>query len=256
MEQADLKPHRSRYWLNAKSKDTDPEGFARAAAEVCDTYRRAPEEHIRGNHVISTDEKTGIQALGRIAPTKPTMPGLVERVEYEYDRNGTLCLIPNFEVATGEIAGYTMGPTRTELDFADHITKTVAPDPNGSWTFVVDHLDIHLSATLVERVARWCAIDDDLGVKGKQGILKNKASREAFLAEPTHRVRFVYTPKHCSWLNQVEIWFSVLVRRLLKRGDFKSLTDLRERIEAFIAYFNETLAKPYRWTYTGRALAA
>ena len=256
MEEADLKPHRSRYWLNAKTKDTDPEGFALAAADVCDTYRKAPDDHMLGKHVVSTDEKTSIQALERIAPTKPMRPGRVEQREFEYDRHGTLCLTANFEVATGEIAGFTMGKTRTEIDFANHVRRTVAKDPQGYWTFVVDHLNTHFSATLVERVAEWCGIDAKLGVKGRCGVLKSAASREAFLADPTHRIRFVYTPKHCSWLNQVEIWFSVLVRRLLKRGDFKSLADLRERIKAFIAYFNETLAKPYRWTYTGRALAA
>jgi hypothetical protein len=242
--------------LNAKTRDTDPEGFARAAAEVCETYRTAPDQHMRGHHVVSTDEKTGIQALGRIAPTKHTKPGLVERMEFEYERNGTLCLTANFEVATGEICGYSISPTRTELEFAEHVRSTVAQDPGGSWTFVVDHLDTHLSATLVESVARWCGIDENIGRKFKEGALKSKASREAFLTDPTHRIRFVYTPKHCSWLNQVEIWFSVLVRRLLKRGVFASTADLRARIVAFIQYFNETLAHPYRWTYTGRALRA
>lgn len=205
---------------------------------------------------MCTDEKTSIQARGRVAPTKPMIPGRVEQQEYEYKRNGALSLTANFEVATGEIISYTLGETRTELEFADHIGRTIAHDPQGIWTFVADHLNTHVSATLVERVAAWCGIDTDLGIKEKEGVLKNMASREAFLADPTHRVRFVYTPKHASWLNQVEIWFSVLVRRLLKRGDFSSLANLRERIEAFIAYFNKTLAKPYRWTYTGRALKA
>jgi transposase len=242
--------------LNAKTKDTDPEAFALAAADVCDVYRRAPEAHMRGEHVVSTDEKTGMQALVRIAPTKPMKPGLIERFEFEYKRNGTLCLTANFEVATGEICSYTISPTRTVLEFVGHIERTVSDDPQASWTFVADHLNTHLSPPLVEWVAASCGITDDLGKAGKTGILKSRASRKAFLAEPAHRIRFVYTPKHCSWLNQVEIWFSVLVRRLLKRGDFKSLDQLRERIEAFIKYFNETLAAPYRWTYTGRALRA
>lgn len=211
---------------------------------------------MRGEHVISTDEKTGIQALERIAPTKPSRPGLIERIEGEYKRHGTLCLTADFEVATGEVVSYTIAPTRTELEFAEHLERAISDDPLAPWTFVADNLNTHLSATLVELVAGWCNITDDLGEKGKTGILKNKASRAAFLADESHRIRFVYTPKHCSWLNQVEMWFSVLVRRLLKRSSFKSLTDLRERIEKFIAYFNTVLARPYRWTYTGRALAA
>ena len=211
---------------------------------------------MRGEHTISTDEKTGIQALERIAPTKPPRPGLIERIEGEYKRHGTLCLTADFEVATGEIASYTIAATRNEQDFANHIEQAIAADPSAPWTLVADHLNTHLSATLVERVAEWCGITDDLGEKGKSGILKNKASRTAFLAYQSHRIRIVYTPKHCSWLNQVEMWFSVLVRRLLKRSSFTSLADLRARIEKFIAYFNAVLARPYRWTYTGRALAA
>lgn len=211
---------------------------------------------MRGEHVLSTDEKTGIQALERIAPTKPPRPGLIERIEGEYKRHGTLGLTANFEVATGEIASYTIAPTRTEVDFANHIERAISDDPAACWTFVADNLNTHLSATLVERVAKWCGITDDLGTKGKSGILHNKASRAAFLSDPDHRIRLVYTPKHCSWLNQIEMWFSVLVRRLLKRSSFTSLGDLRERIEKFIAYFNTVLARPYRWTFTGRALAA
>ena len=187
--------------FNAKTKDTDPEAFARDSVAVCDTYRKAAEAHIRGDHVLSTDEKTGIQALERIAPTKPPRPGLIERIEGEYIRHGTLCLTANFEVATGEIASYTIAPTRNELDFANHIERTISYEPTASWTFVADNLNTHLSATLVERVAGWCGITDDLGIKGKKGILENKASRAAFLADPGHRIRLVYTPKHCSWLN-------------------------------------------------------
>jgi transposase len=256
LEEVDLKPHLSRYWLNAKTKEADPEAFAAAVGEVCEVYRTAAEAHMLGEHVESTDEKTGIQALERAAPTKPARPGMVERFEHEYRRHGTLCLMANFEVATGEITSYTIGETRTEQDFANHIARAVERDPEGRWTFTADQLNTHQSATLVELVARWCGIDEDLGVKGASGVLHTLASRAAFLADPTHRVRFVYTPKHCSWLNQVEIWFSVLVRRLLKRSSFKSLDDLRTRIEAFIKYFNETLAKPYRWTYAGRPLVA
>ena len=105
-------------------------------------------------------------------------------------------------------------------------------------------------------VAKRCGIEIDLGVKGRRGILKSRHSRKKFLVDASHRIRFVYTPRHCSWLNQVEIWFSILTRRLLKRGSFCSLDDLRERLVAFIRYFNEVLAKPFKWTYTGRPLQA
>ncbi len=160
------------------------------------------------------------------------------------------------DVATVEIDAFTIGVTRSEQDFAGHIAASVNTDPAGAWTFVADQLNTHNSATLVGLVAGWCGITEDLGVKGKSGVLNTRHTRAAFLANTTHRVRFVYTPKHSSWPNQVEIWFSVLSRRLLRRSSVKSSDELRRAIEKFIAYFNEVLAEPYRWTYRGRVCSS
>lgn len=124
------------------------------------------------------------------------------------------------------------------------------------WIFVTDQLNTHMSETLVCLVAQRCQLGIELGVKERHGILKSLVSRKEFLSDPSHRIRFVYTPKHCSWLNQIEIWFSILVRRLLKRSSFLSLHDLRDRLLAFIEYFNRVLARPFKWTYTGRPLQA
>jgi len=209
-----------------------------------------------GVHLVSTDEKTGIQALERKHETKPTRPGLIERREFEYIRHGTQCLMANLEVATGRVIAPSIGPTRKEEDFARHIEETIDTDPGGQWIFIVDGLNTHQSEALVRLVAQRCEIDEDLGEKGKRGILASMASRRRFLEQADHRIRFVYTPKHCSWLNQVEIWFSILVRRVLKRGSFASVEELRVRLLAFIGYFNRVLAKPFKWTYTGRPLVA
>jgi DDE superfamily endonuclease len=207
-----------------------------------------------GVHTVSVDEMTGIQALERIAPTQPMKPGQVERREFEYKRHGTQCLIGNFEVATGEVIAPTVQPTRTEEDFARHIAATTATDPKAGWIFVSDNLTTHASESLVRDVAEACGVAEDLGVKGKSGVLKSVATRKAFLTSASHRIRFVYVPKHTSWLNQIEIWFSILVRRVIRRGNFTSASDLREKILAFIDYFNRTLAKPFKWTFTGRPL--
>ena len=197
---------------------------------------------------------TGIQARERIAPTQPMKPGQVEHREFEYTRHGTQCLLGNFEVTTGQVIAPTVQLRRTEEDFATHIAGTVALDPESGWIFVADNLTTHTSESLVRYVAKACAIPTDLGKKGKSGVLKSVATRKAFLTDESHRIRFVYVPKHTSWLNQIEIWFSILVRRVIKRGNFTSTKDLREKILSFIEYFNRTLAKPFKWTFTGRPL--
>jgi transposase len=205
--------------------------------------------------VVSTDEMTGVQALERKHPGLPMVPTKVERREFEYIRHGTLCFIVNFDVASGQIVAPTCGPRRTEEDFLTHVKNTVATDPKATrWHFVVDNLNIHLSESLVRYVADLSGVTMDLGEKGVSGILHNKVSRTAFLAEWEHKIVFHYTPKHCSWLNQIEIWFSILVRKVLRRGNFTSTDNLREKVLGFIAYFNKTMAKPFRWTYDGKPL--
>ena len=222
--------------------------------EVCETYRHAPERHAQGIHTVSIDEKTSRQALERLHPTRELTPGLIARWEYEYARHGTLTLIANFEVASGRVIAPTLGPTRTEDDFARHLAMTLDTDPAAQWIFVADQLNIHKSESVVRLMAQRCNLDMDLGVKGQSGILQSMATRAAFLQQTDHRIRFVFTPKHTSWLNQVEIWFSILARRLLKRASFTSVDDLQKRVLAFIEYFNTILAKPFKWTYKGRPL--
>lgn len=224
--------------------------------KICETYAEAPQLHQNGVHIVSTDEKTGIQALERLHPSLPTRPGQVEKIEFEYRRHGTLCLIANFDVVTGKVIQPTIGATRTEADFAAHIEQTINTDPEGTWIFVMDQLNTHKSEALVRLVSRLCDIDNDLGNKGVDGILKNMASRKEFLENKNHRIRFVFTPRHASWLNQVEIWFSILARRALNRASFPSLKSLHQRLVEFIDYFNAVLAKPFKWTYAGKPLCA
>jgi transposase len=243
-----LQPHRSRYWLNANPED--PVAFGQQVATVCDLYEQAGRLAEQGIHLVSTDEKTGIQALERLYPDIPAGPGRVQRREFEYIRHGTLCLTANLEIWCGWIITPTLGPTRTEADFVAHVEQTVATDPWAGWVFLTDNLNTHQSESLVLWVAQACGIEAGLGEKGRSGVLKSQASRAAFLSDPGHRIRFVYTPKHTSWLNQIELWFSILVRKLLRRSSFSSLEDLRARILAFIDYFNRTMAKPIRWLYS------
>ena len=185
LREAALQPHKSRYWLNTTEKD--PTRFEAQVKAVCDTYLAAPQrERIEGTHTVCVDEMTGLQALERIAPSKAMIAGKCQLIEFEYERHGTLCLIGNFVVTTGELLRPTIGPTRTEADFAGHIEQTVAADPEGSWVFVVDNLNIHCSESLVKLVAGACEVATDLGKKGVRGVLKSVASRQAFLSESGH----------------------------------------------------------------------
>jgi hypothetical protein len=218
-------------------------------------YAEATERAEQGEMTVSTDELTSVQALERKYPGLPLAPGKVERREFEYVRHGTRSFILSRDVVTGQILAPACGPTRTEADFLAHLQAVVATYPEATrWHVVCDQLNTHQSESLVRFVAELSELEEDLGVKGECGILASMVSRAAFLSAPSHKVVFHYTPKHSSWLNQIEIWLSILVRKLLKRGSFTSVEDLQAKVLAFIDYYNQTMAKPFKWTYQGKAL--
>lgn len=239
-------------------KITDPVAFEQTVQAVCDVYRQAPALAGENTQVHSTDEMTAIPARESLHPVKPMAPGKVARQEFEYLRHGISGLIASRNVVTGQIEAPLIQPTRTEPDFARHVAEVVALAPAARHIFVLDNLNTHVSEALVRFVIQHDHLDispKTLGVKGKSGILQSQATRQMFLMQQDHSVRFLYTPKHCSWLNQIECWFSILVRRLLnKRASFPSVDALEARIRQFIAYYNEHLAKPFEWTYKGKLL--
>ena len=238
------------------SNYTDP-NYDLRVTEVCAAYRdaiRAYEQ--QGIHTVCIDEQTGIQALQRIAPDRLVAPGMTMLREYEYILHGTLCLFGNLHVATGKILSPMLRQSRTEEDYVENIDSLISQDPEAGYRLIADNLNTHNSESCVRYVAASCGIEDDLGKKGIRGILKSVATRRAFLSDPTHRIQFLFTPRHCSWLNQIEIWFGTLRSKVMRWMSFDSLDALQTSIETFIAYYNDTMAKPYNWTYTGKVLVA
>jgi hypothetical protein len=240
---ADLKPHRSVYWLNSHDPD-----FEVIAQEVCELYVRAPDFYQQGRLLLCTDEKTGMQILGRPFPTQPAAPGKPEKREFEYLRLGTRTMISSFVVATGEVV-WDLGPTRTNLDFRAHVLRVAMHVPAMmQFDWVVDNLNTHMSLELCEVVASLCQLPF------RPESLETQAQRRAWLSDPEHKHVFHYLPRHGSWLNQVELWFSVLARQFLRRGDFTSVREFEERLERSMEEYNLEQAHPYRWTFTGEPL--
>jgi hypothetical protein len=245
LAQADLKPHQNRYWLHSDDPDFEAKTLA-----ICRLYLEAPRLYQSGELVVCVDEKTGIQALERLHPTKPVRPGTPQLQEFEYRRHGTRCLLASLVVPTGQVIG-SVSQRRGTWDFVRHVRDVVEQFPHiERFHWVLDNLNTHWTVKLCQYLGKLS------GVWEKRPPLRTGAQRRAFLTDPSHKHVVYFTPKHGSWLNQIEIWFGVLSRRLLRRGEFRSVEELAQRLRAFIAYYNEHCAHPYEWTYTGKPLVS
>jgi len=243
LAEADLKPHRSVYWLNSHDPDFDAK-----AKGICQLYLDAPRYHDEGRLVLSSDEKTGMQILQRKYPTRLARPGSLEKREFEYIRHGTRALLTTFCVPTGKVV-WNLGTTRTSIDWVRHLENVATQFPlMKRFDWIVDNLNTHWSLD----VCKWVA--ERSGIPFAAKALQTGAERRTFLKDPDHKHVFHFTPIHGSWLNQVELFFSVLSRRFLKRGDFASAAAFEERISTWLTTYNREHAHPYRWTYKGEPL--
>lgn len=243
LDQAAIKPHRWHYWLNS----TDPQ-FQSKMHELVGLYLNALEMYRRGEILLCVDEKTSIQALQRKHPTLLGQAGSITKIEHEYTRHGTRCLTAGLEVATGAVLGMLTAnrPAEVFAEFVRQVCDRYAQAPR--LHLVLDNLNTHYHLLICQLIADRCDCDP--------GPLKTGPQRKQFLTDSSKRIVFHFTPTHASWLNQIEIWFSTLTRKVIRRGDFASLEDLEAKILAFIDYHNAYSARPYKWTYTGKPLAA
>jgi len=257
LKQADINVYKCQQWINSMESNPDFEEYMKRVKEISDIYANSDKYAEKGTVIVSTDEKTGIQALEHKHPAKPVIPGFAMKVEQEYKRNGTTVLIASRDINSGKVIPM-LNPTRTEEDFIIHIKKVLETfDDANEIILIMDQLNTHMSESMVKLVAGGCNIDSELGIKGKSGILKSMKTRAEFLEDKSHRVHIVYTPKHCSWLNQIELWFGIITKQLLnKRSSFKSVEELNSKIMEYIEYYNSNLAKKFKWSYSGKVLQA
>lgn len=245
LAEADLKPHKSRYWLHSDGPD-----FEAKALDICRLYLGAPRLYQHGELVLCVDEKAGIQALQRARPTTPGAPGRPERRDPEYVRHGTRCLLATLVVPTGQVIG-GVTERRATWDFVRHVRDVVEQFPDVTrFHWVMDNLNTHYTSELCQYLGKLS------GVWEARPQLRTGARRRSFLTDASHKHVVHYTPKHGSWLNQVEIWFGVLCRRLPRRGEFRSVEELAQHILGFIDYYDRHEAHPYEWTYTGKPLVS
>jgi hypothetical protein len=244
LEEADLKPHRSVYWLDSHAPD-----FQVRAEEICQLYLAAPtlwQQH--REVVLSTDEKTGILIRRRKHPTKACKPGQPRRREHEYVRLGSRHLSATFCVPTGQLA-YDLTQSHNGSDFVAHLLHAVEEMPKAErYHWVLDNNRTHSTPGVCACVAALSGIAFDAAK------FKTAKDRRAWLCDPEHKHVFHFTPVHGSWLNQVELFFSVFSRSLLRRDDFASVEAFLRRVEEWMDDYNSHKAHPYRWTYTGTPL--
>ena len=247
-----LRPHRTKGWCFTTEKDQ--ELFQQQAEAVCQTYLEAAQRLEKDNiRTVCIDEMTSLQANEKRAPGKRPAPGQCGKEECQYTRHGTVCMTGTWDVVAGQFIYPTIEETRNNEDFSKHIDRLIATGSADGWVIVVDNLNTHCGEALVRVVAKHLGISsEELGQAKKHGILKDMASRREFLSDLTHNIRFVYIPKHSSWLNQIEVIFGMFNRRVMRCGSFTSKADLMAKLKCFTDYFNANIAKPMNWTFTGR----
>ena len=253
LRSVDLRPDRVKGWCFTTEKDRKV--FEEQVQSVCDCYLSAKDDFEQERvHTVSVDEATGIQANQKRAPTLAPRPGEVGKEETQYTRHGSVCLIAAWHVVLGQVIHHVVQKTRTNEDFVEFIKNMLAVAPADKWVIILDNLNIHSSEPLVRLIAELEGIDPaTLGDKKKRkGILGSTDSRKEFLSDASHRVRFLFTPKHSSWLNQIEVVFGIIKKRALLAESFDSQQALIDRLDNFIDYFNKNFAQPMKWTYTGR----
>ncbi len=218
---------------------------------VCQLILRSISGEYPGEHLLSVDEKTGIQALERLK-IRNVSAGNLRRIEYEYKRHGTICLIGGVNVQTGKMDYFSIQATRKEEDMVAYVDLICSDIPKeDKITMLMDQLNTHKSEGLVRYIAEQIGFEGDLGTKGYKGILKSQKTRMVFLEQEDHRIRIVYTPKHCSWLNPIENWFGRLQRQRLRNASFPSVEVLTQKLEDYILFANKYLSKPYKWKFKG-----